>query len=97
MTMQTIIQNKLSSMLDELLEKALEEKPKKINKTLFIYDYFKVYQEEEYREITILMKKENTESMGQNITYIYNLTDKQKEMINKILDKWGQDEKNKTL
>lgn len=26
--MQTIIQNKLSEMLDELLEKALEEKPK---------------------------------------------------------------------
>ena len=86
--MQTIIQNKLSSMLDELLKKALEEKPKIITQKSFVYDCFKVYQEDEYHEISILTRKNNPESMGMYIPYFYDLTDKQKELINKIFKRW---------
>lgn len=37
--MQTIINNHLSSMLDELLQKALEEKPDLISKHSITYNY----------------------------------------------------------
>ena len=88
--MKTIIDKHLSSMLDELLQKALEEKPKIKTKNSFTYNYFKVWKDEESYEISMLTRKNNPESMGMNIPYFYDLTDYQKEMIDKILKKWSK-------
>ena len=89
--MQTIINQSLSDMLDKLLQKALEEKPKIKTKNSFTYDYFKVWKDEESYEISILTRKNNPESMGMNIPYFYDLTEKQKEMIDKVLKKWSKE------
>ena len=77
-------------MLDELLEKALAEKPRIKTKNSFTYDYFKVWKDEQDYEISIVNRKDKPESQGQIITYFYDLTDKQKELINKVFQKWGQ-------
>ena len=89
--MQTIINQSLSDMLDKLLQKALEEKPKIKTKNSFTYDYFKVWKDEESYEISILTRKNNPESMGMNIPYFYDLTEKQNEMIDKVLKKWSKE------
>lgn len=94
-TMQTIIQNKLSEMLNELLEKALEEKPDLISKYSFRYDYrFSVcIIDENLYDITIAVKK-NMESMGNYVSYVYDLTDEQKEKIKQIFKKWRKENEN---
>ena len=89
--MQTIIQNKLSEMLDELLEKALEEKPDLISKHSITYNYlFSIYiLDKDLYDIIIAVRK-NKESMGNHINYVYDLTNKQKELINKVFEKWSK-------
>lgn len=96
--MKTIIQNKLSSMLDELLEKALEEKPK-IEENIY-FDFFS------WSRLTIIRDNDYTNKIEITIyiPYIYGysidnflmkyagqLTPNQKELINKIFEKWGKE------
>lgn len=90
--MKTIINNHLSLMLDELLEKALKEKPDLISKYTVIYkNFFSIYiLDDDLYEITIAVRK-NKESMGNSINYVYSLTDKQKELIKKIFQKWSKE------
>lgn len=89
--MQTIIKQSLSDMLDKLLEKALEEKPDLISKFSIVYNYlFSIYILYEDLYDIIIAVRRNQENMGNHIKYIYDLTDKQKEMINTILKKWSK-------
>lgn len=89
--MQIIINQSLSDMLDKLLQKALEEKPDLISKHSITYNYlFSIYiLDEELYDIIIDVRK-NKESMANYINYIYDLTPHQKEMINKIFEKWSK-------
>ena len=91
--MQTLIKKYLSELFDNLLQKALDKKPDIITKFSFRYDYlFSVcIIDEDLYDIGINVKKDNSESMGSYINYIYNLTPHQKEMIDKIFKKWGQE------
>lgn len=93
--MKEIINQSLSDMLDKLLNKALEEKPDLISKHSITYNYlFSIYiLEKDLYEIIIAVRK-NKESMGNHINYVYGLTDKQKELINKVFEKWGNDANN---
>lgn len=90
--MQTLIKKYLSELFDNLLQKALEEKPDVISKHAITYNYlFSIYiLDEDLYEITIAVRK-NKESMGNYINYIYDLTSHQKEMIDKIFKKWGKE------
>lgn len=89
--MRTIIQNKLSSMLDELLERALNEKPNKINNYSTYYEIYYEYlsvtynkKEDKYYIDYIIDGFDN----NQLVTYNFLLTENQIELINKIYKKW---------
>lgn len=90
--MQTIINNHLSLMLDELLQKALEVKPDLISKHSITYNYlFSIYiLEKDLYDIIIAVRK-SKESIGNHINYVYDLTPHQKELINKVFEKWSND------
>ena len=96
--MQTIINQSLSDMLDKLLNKALEEKPK-IEKTIY-FDFFSL------SKLTIIRDNDYTNKIEITIyiPYIYgcsidnflmkyagDLTPHQKAMIDKIFEKWSND------
>ena len=89
--METIINQSLSDLLDKLLKQALEEKPDLISKHSIIYNYlFSIYILDEGLYEIIIAVRRNQESMGNHINYVYNLTNKQKELINKVFEKWGK-------
>lgn len=93
--MQTIIQNKLSKMLDELLEKALEEKPQDIEsyETYYeiYYEYLLIDYDKKRDKYYIRYITNDTDNIKQLINYSFLLTEYQKEMINKIFNKWSKE------
>lgn len=94
--MQTIINNHLSSMLDKLLEKALEEKPKKYyikkedNNYFFEWDMFRIVDKIGI-DISIYIPSlyDRKEKDWFKHRYPLELTPHQKELINKIFEKWS--------
>ena len=87
--MQTIIQNKLSSMLDELLQKALEEKPKYTTKEYIVYEYFQISTGRFKGEYFIKYITNSAQCNMKNVNnYDLQLTPHQKKMIDKIFKKW---------
>ena len=79
--MKRIINHHLSSMLDELLQKALEEKPEYADENTIRY------------ESLFISKKQNRITFPSDIKIAWNeyplkITTEQKEMIDKIFDKW---------
>lgn len=88
--MQTIINNHLSSMLDELLQKAFEEKPKYTTKEHIVYEYFQILKGRFKGEYFIKYITNSTQCNMKNVNnYDLQLTPHQKEIINKIFEKWG--------
>lgn len=94
--MKTIIQNKLSEMLDELLEKALEEKPKEITECNLNYDYMEIYRNTSYtfEDIVIYNRDNKTFDLLQVLQFRSFLTDNHIKMINKIFQKWSKENAN---
>lgn len=86
--MQTIINKHLSSMLDELLEKALEEKPDYADE--YTINYSNLNLKIETYNVLIHLVKNDFNCSGSWLHYPYDLTDNQKEMINKIYEKWSK-------
>lgn len=80
-------------MLDELLQKALEEKPKNIYEDTIKYYHLELILKD--NSVLLHLNYMNDCIYAGHINIL--LTPYQKEMINKIFNKWGQDEKNKTL
>ena len=88
--MQTLIKKYLSELFDNLLQKALEEKPDVISKNAFSYNYlFSVCVIDKNLYDIIIAVRKSKESIGNHISYVYDLTAHQKEMIDKIFKKWG--------
>lgn len=93
--MKTIIQNKLSSMLDELLQKALEEKPKWTTKEKIVYEYFQIITGRFEGEYFIKYITNSAQRNMKNINnYDLQLTPHQQEIINKIYNKWNKENAN---
>lgn len=95
--MKEIIKQSLSDLLDKLLKQAFDEKPK-IEETRY-FDFFS------WSKLTIIRDNDYTNKIEITIyiPYIYgcsidnflmkyagDLTPHQKEMINKIFEKWGR-------
>ena len=90
--MQTIINKYLSLMLDELLQKALEEKPKWITKEDIVYEYFQISTGRFKGEYFIRYITPSAQcNMNTVNNYDLQLTSYQKELINKIFNKWGKE------
>lgn len=90
--MQTIINNHLSLMLDKLLEKALEEKPKYTKKDSIVYEYFQILTGKLECEYFIKYITHSAQCNMKNVNnYDLQLTPHQKEMINKIFAKWKEE------
>lgn len=88
--METIINNHLSLMLDELLQKALEEKPKYTTKESIVYEYFQVSTGRFEWEYFIKYITHSAQCNMKNVNnYDLQLTPHQKEMAEKIFQKWG--------
>lgn len=91
--MQTIINNALKNMFDKLLEKALLTKPEFINNERINYNCLFIDFDRTNNKYYITYKgydmimNENERSWSR---YKQELTPHQKEMINKIFEKWGQ-------
>lgn len=93
--MKTIIQNKLSSMLDELLQKALEEKPKYTTKEHIVYEYFQISIGRFKGEYFIKYITNSVQCNMKNVNnYDLQLTPHQQETINKIYNKWNKENAN---
>lgn len=86
-TMQTIIQNKLSEMLDELLQKVLEEKPKIIYEDTINYYHVELILKD--NRVLLHLNYMNDCIYAGHINIL--LTPHQKELINKVFEKWGKD------
>lgn len=84
--MQTIIQNKLSEMFDELLEKALEEKPKIIYEDTIKYYHLELILKD--NSVLLHLNYMNDCIYAGHINIL--LTPHQKKMIDKIFKKWIQ-------
>lgn len=85
--MQTIIQNKLSEMFDELLEKALEEKPKIIYEDTIKYYHLELILKN--NSVLLHLNYMNDCIYAGHINIL--LTPHQKETINKIFKKWSKE------
>lgn len=85
--MQTIINNHLSLMLDELLDKALKEKPKIIYEDTIKYYHLELILKD--NSVLLHLNYMNDCIYAGHINIL--LTPHQKEMINKIFQKWGND------
>lgn len=79
-------------MLDELLEKALEENPKYTTKESIVYEYFQISIGRFNGEYFIKYITHTAQYNIKNVNnYELQLTPHQKEMINKILNKWSKE------
>lgn len=87
--MQTIINNHFSSMLDKLLQKALEEKPEFINKERVNYECLFIDYDRKRDDIFITFPAYSRRTERTTWTqYQLDLTPHQKKMIDKIFKKW---------
>lgn len=87
--MQTIINNHFSSMLDKLLQKALEEKPEFINKERVNYECLFIDYDRKSDDIFITFPAYSRRTERTTWTqYQLDLTPHQKKMIDKIFKKW---------
>lgn len=87
--MQTIINNHFSSMLDKLLQKALEEKPEFINKKRVNYECLFIDYDRKRDDIFITFPAYSRRTERTTWTqYQLDLTPYQKKMIDKIFKKW---------
>lgn len=87
--MQTIINNHFSSMLDKLLQKALEEKPEFINKERVNYECLFIDYDRKSDDIFITFPAYSRRTERTTWTqYQLDLTPYQKKMIDKIFKKW---------
>ena len=88
--MRTIIKQSFSDMLDELLEKALEEKPEFINKERVNYECLFIDYDRKRDNIFITFPAYSRRTERTTWTqYQLDLTPHQKELINKIFQRWG--------
>ncbi len=87
--MKTIINNHLSSMLDELLQKALEEKSIKSldNGVTLLYKNSLLIT----KEYGLVFYSKNKWGSGYN-GYPLDFTEEQREITDKIFQKWGNHE-----
>ena len=85
--MQTIINNHLSKMLDELLEKALEEKPKIIYENTIGYYHLNLI----FKGNSVLLHLNYMNDCIYTGHINILLTPHQKETINKIFKKWSKE------
>lgn len=94
--MRTIINQSLSDMLDKILQKALEEKPKKITECNLCYDYMEIYRNTSYtfEDIVIYNRDNKTFELLQVLQFRSFLTDNHIKMINKIFQKWSKENAN---
>lgn len=91
--MQTIIKQSFSDMLDKLLEKTLEEKPEFINKERVNYEYLFIDYDRKRDNIFITFPAYSRRTERTSWTqYQFDLTQHQKEMINKIFEKWVEND-----
>lgn len=87
--MQTIINNHFSSMLDKLLQKALEQKPEFINKERVNYECLFIDYDRKRDDIFITFPAYSRRTERTTWTqYQLDLTPYQKKMIDKIFKKW---------
>lgn len=91
--MQTIINQSLSDMLDKLLEKALEDTAIYASNTLVKFIFLGILKIEDGYMITISNIKDYNTGEGQMINYYHPLTSDQKEKIEQIFKKWGNNGK----
>lgn len=91
--MQTIINQSLSDMLDKLLEKALEDTAIYASNTLVKFIFLGILKIEDGYMITISNIKDYNTGEGQMINYYRPLTSDQKEKIEQIFKKWGNNGK----
>lgn len=92
--MKQIINQFLSNMLDKLLGKALEEKPKYITKESIVYEYFQISTGKSEYEYFIKYITHSAQCNMKNVNnYDLQLTPHQKEMVEKIFQKWGNNGK----
>lgn len=90
--MQTIINKYLSLMLDELLQKALQEKPKWTTKESIVYEYFQLSTGRFKGEYFIKYITNSVQCNMKNVNnYDLQLTPYQKEMIEQIFNKWSKE------
>lgn len=82
--MQTIINQSLSDMLDKLLEKALLEEPERIEGSRVRYKYLFIENMGHIYNIYVHYRNDT-----RIVDYPLIPTNKQKELINKIFEKWG--------
>lgn len=88
--MEAIINKYMSLMIDEILEKALEEKPKYTTKEDIVYEYFEISTGRFKGEYFIRYITHSAQcNMNTVNNYDLQLKPYQKEMINKIFEKWG--------
>ena len=86
--MEAIINKYMSLMIDEILEKALEEKPVQLPNQSLLYNNQQIYINKQgivFYDFNRYFKN-FTDSNGDSSL---KLTDKQQKKINKIFEKWG--------
>lgn len=84
--METIIKQSFSDMLDKLLEKALEEKPKFIEDNRILK-----YKNIMLAKYGLVFYGNNEWGNGYN-SYPLEFTDEQKKITDEIFEKWGNNE-----
>lgn len=90
--MKTIINQSISDMLNKLLDKALEEKPDYADEYTINYCYLNL--KIETYNVLIHLVKNDFNCSGCWLHYPFKLTDEQKNMIEQIFQKWGNNNAN---